>query len=81
VAQPRQDYLRILPQDGQAVLCRPRFIGWCGARLQRGRQHGDLSKKTKAETLEASLFAAFNIDWCAAYRAAHPSRALLPLPV
>jgi len=27
-----------------------------------GNMHGDLSKKTKAETLEASLFAAFNID-------------------
>ena len=42
---------------------------------------GDLNKKTKAETLEASLFAAFDIDWCAAHRAAHPSHALLPLPV
>ena len=46
-----------------------------------GNMHGDLRKKTKAETLEASLFAAFNIDWCAAHRAAHSSRALLPLPV
>lgn len=28
-----------------------------------GKMHGDLSKSAAADTLEASLFAAFNIDW------------------
>ena len=37
----------------------------CPASQGGGKMHGDLSKSAKDETLEASLFAAFNTDWCA----------------
>ena len=41
--------------------------GHSGHPWSGGCPGGGLSKSAKAETLEASLFAAFNIDWCATY--------------
>ena len=49
-----------------------------------GKMHGDLRKSGKDTTLEASIFAAFNTDWCAAHpnhSSLNPSRALPPLPI